>query len=67
MQDYGMSGWGFGMGLGWLVPLLFIAAVVYFINTNKKDASSARDILDKRFASGEIDEEEYKRKKEALK
>jgi len=65
MQNYGMG--GFGMGFGWLIPLLFIGVLIYFINTNKKDELSAKDILDKRYASGEIDEEEYKRKKETLK
>lgn len=64
MHDYGMSLWG--MGAGWLVPVVLIILVVYFISTNKKDEPSAMDILDKRYASGEIDEEEYKRKKEQL-
>lgn len=67
MHDYGMSGWGFGMGFGWLIPLFFIGVLIYFINGNKKDEPSARDILDKKYASGEIDEEEYKKKKEELK
>lgn len=65
MNDYGMS--GFGMGLGWLIPLLFIIALIYFINGNKKEELSAKDILDKRYANGEIDEQEYKTKSEALK
>jgi len=60
-------GWGFGMGFGWLIPLLFLGMLIYFLNTNKKNEISAKDILDKRYASGEIDEEEYKRKKELLK
>jgi putative membrane protein len=64
MHDYD---WGFGMGFGWLIPILFIVLIIYFINANKKDESSARDILDKRYASGEIDEEEYKKKRDTLK
>jgi len=68
MFTNGMHEWGFGMGLGWIIPLLFLFALFYFINSNKNnDKESARDILDKKYANGEIDEEEYKRKKELLK
>ena len=62
-----MHDWGFGMGFGWIVPLLFVFALFYFINGNTKEQESALDILDKKYANGEIDEEEYKRKKEQLK
>lgn len=68
MDGFSMGGWGFGMGLMWLVPILFIVAIVYFLRGNdKEDWLSVNDILDIRFANGEIDEEEYKRKKEILK
>lgn len=67
MFDHMMSGWGFTMGLGWLVFILLIVGAVYFINNStKNDEPSAMDILDKRYASGEIDDEEYARKKENL-
>lgn len=66
MNEYGMHGWGFGMGIGWLIPLLFIVILVSFIKDNKKEGESARDILDKRYARGEIDEKEYKTKKADL-
>jgi len=64
-----MHEWGFTMGFGWLIPLLFIMALFYFFNDNKikNNEESAGDILDRRFANGEIDEAEYKRKKELLK
>ncbi|MDF1877097.1 SHOCT domain-containing protein [Sulfurimonas sp. SAG-AH-194-L11] len=61
-----MQNWGFGMGLGWIIPLLFIFALFYFFNNTNNSKDSARDILDKRFANGEIDEEEYERRKERL-
>jgi putative membrane protein len=48
------------------VPLLLIVALVYFINSNKKETLSAKEILDKRYANGEIDEQEYKRMRDAL-
>lgn len=67
MHDYGVSGMGIGMGVVWLVPLLLIVAFIYFIIGNKKEDLSARDILDKRYANGEIDEDEYKRKRDELK
>jgi putative membrane protein len=69
MYDYGMSGWGFGMGLGWLIPLLLIVVLVYYINnnkSNKKEGLTAKEILDKRYVNGEIDEQAYKRKRELL-
>ncbi len=68
-----MSGWGMGYGLfGWLIMFLFwiliIAAVVlgvrWFIDQGKLKGSSVEetpiDILKKRYASGEIDKEEFK-------
>jgi len=68
MFENGMNGWGFGMGFGWIIPLLFIFALVYFINSNNKsDKESAQDILDRKYANGEIDGQEYKQKKEQLK
>ncbi|MFY9142476.1 SHOCT domain-containing protein [Sulfuricurvum sp.] len=66
MTEFGMHGWGFGMGIGWLIPLLFMVIVVYYIKENQKEGDSARDILDKRYAKGEIDEKEYKTKKADL-
>lgn len=62
MYGYGMS----GMVIVWTVPLLLIVALVYFINSNKKETLSAKEILDKRYAKGEIDEQEYKRMRDAL-
>ncbi|WP_345976760.1 SHOCT domain-containing protein [Sulfurimonas sp. HSL3-7] len=57
---------GYEMVIVWTLPLLLIVALVYFINNNKKETLSAKEILDIRFAKGEIDEEEYKRKRDAL-
>ena len=65
MNDYGAMG-GFGMGFGWIIPLLFIVIFVYFINNLLKGDSSAQEILDKKYADGEISQEEYKAKKAAL-
>jgi putative membrane protein len=63
---------GFGMGFSWII-LILIGIFLYFMfskknnqNDNSRDATSARDILDKRFANGEIGKEEYEAKKEIL-
>ncbi|MDF1875412.1 hypothetical protein JHD48_06670 [Sulfurimonas sp. SAG-AH-194-I05] len=64
MNDYTMG--GFGMGLGWFIPLLVVGILFYLFNENKNKDSSAKDILDKRYANGEIDEQEYKTKTETL-
>jgi putative membrane protein len=61
---------GFGMGLGWLIPILLIVGLVYFLNdNNRKDdrEKSAKEILDLRLAKGEIDKEEYEKLVKALK
>ncbi|WP_457747102.1 SHOCT domain-containing protein [Sulfurimonas sp.] len=62
-----MHNWGFGMGLGWIIPLLLIFALFYLFTNFKESEESASDILDKKYANGEINEEEYKRRKANLK
>lgn len=55
------------MGFGWLVPLLIIGIIFYFLQDKKKDKkSSAQDILDKRYANGDISKEEYEEKSRHL-
>ena len=65
---------GSNMFMGWIIPLVLIviiAIAIYMIASNKKEnnkisSSSALDILNERFAKGEIDEEEYIRRKKFL-
>ncbi len=68
-MHYFDHGWGMGFGM-WFTFIVFVLAVFYFLKestkSEKKDAS-AQDILDKRYANGEIDTEEYKEKSSALK
>ena len=74
-QGYGL------MGFGWiwmiipvvLIGLLIYAAVKQADNSGRRydakyqGSSQAMEILNQKFANGEINEEEYKRKKELLK
>ncbi len=72
-----MHGFGFGgMWFGWLFWLVLIVVLVWavksFLDNQNKGASmnnsgaDALDILKKRFANGEIDEEEFQRRKQLL-
>ena len=70
--------YGYNMMGGWsgmmIIPIILIAVVMFFIykqsqNNNIKDIgtrNNALDILNERFARGEIDEEEYNNKKNIL-
>ncbi|MDF2519406.1 MAG: hypothetical protein K0R84_34 [Clostridia bacterium] len=68
---YGLMGGMFGM---MLIPLALIGVTIYAIikltgNNNMRGGRSydnSLEILNERFVKGEIDEEEYKRKKEML-
>jgi putative membrane protein len=68
-----MHGYYFGGGFMWLWFLILMLVVVLMlvpVFKNKTEApptqDSALDILAKRFARGEISEEEYKRMKHTL-
>ncbi len=57
---------GESMGFSWLIFLILILTVIYFINRLLEEDSSAKDILDRRYANGEIDEDEYKKMRSLL-
>ncbi len=63
-----MNGWGWGMGLfGLLGMLLIVALVVWLIIATTQGTGTARggsrrsaiDLLDERYARGEIDRSDY--------
>lgn len=77
MMGWDDGGWGWG---GWLAMTLMMlvfwgglaAVVVALVRSSRPPASApdpgrdARGILDERFARGDIDEDEYRRRREAL-
>jgi putative membrane protein len=73
------SGWGWGMGF--MSPILtliiiggIIFLIIYLVNNSKGKSSSSSvdshdrslDILNERYARGEIDDEEYERRRRIL-
>ena len=75
MHDW-WTGGGWGMGFGWLFMLLplalFIILVLILVRSYDSDRGrmpppkTAREILDERFAKGEIDREEYEMRRKVL-
>ena len=72
---FGMSGpWGFGMGFGFIVPLLILGLVVWaivsLVRARTGGAGEGRDgalaILRERFAKGELDSETFQRMRREL-
>ena len=68
-EHYGM-GWGMGwaMILVWLIPVLLIALVVSYVirDRNWKPGRTALDILEERYARGEIDRDEFMKRRADL-
>ena len=56
-EHYGM---GWGMVLVWLAPILLVAGIVYALRgRNGAPGRTALDILEARYARGEIDRETF--------
>lgn len=77
-DEYGyghMWGGGFGMMGGGLFMLVFLGVIIaisviavrWLSDSGRSSGSNALNILEERFARGEIDEEEFSRRKAALK
>jgi putative membrane protein len=72
MDDWGHMSWGYGGLFMWLLFLVLIVAVIYFVVRGEKwmkrssGDETALDILNKRYAKGEITEQEYKKMKKEL-
>ena len=70
-----MDGFGWGMmGMGWLLMLVVVGLIVWAVvqatsRSPRRDddpTASAQRILAERFARGEIDDEEYRRRSDEL-
>ena len=74
MGNWGhMMTYGYGGGFMWLIVLVLVGVVIYFLLQVLKSKGSdgsiietPLDILKKRYAKGEIDKEEFDRKKKDL-
>ncbi len=73
MHDWGM-GWGGGMVLGPLLTIVLVVLLIALIipfargigGGGSPRARTARDVLDERYARGEIDREEYLRRRQDI-
>lgn len=66
-----MGPWGWGMGVGSILFVALIVIGVLLVVRQPSRGEGARDdagrrILDERFARGEIDEDEYERRRRTL-
>ncbi len=77
MDGYDMNGWGSAMMLVWLLIGIGVLGIVVWFATRWRGGSPpaptsapstkpAQDLLDDRFALGEIDVDEYQRRRDAL-
>lgn len=71
--DHMGRGWWWVMGAGWLLFLAFLGVLGYLLVRHATGARGsapptgrADEILDERLARGEIDEDEYRRRRDAL-
>ena len=68
-MGYAGHGWGLGFSV-WCIMIVLGFILFCFLRRNTKNQaghSSAQDILDKRYANGEINRQEYEEKSNALK
>jgi putative membrane protein len=72
-DDHMGGGWWWVMGIGWLLFLAFFGFLTFLLVRHFTDSdrdgqrrSSAEDVLADRLARGEIDEDEYRRRRDAL-
>jgi putative membrane protein len=66
-EHFGMGWGGLWMILVWLIPVVLVALLIYHLARERNGkARSALDILAERYARGEIDREEYLKRRADL-
>lgn len=67
-EHFGMGWGGLGMVLVWVLPILLIVLLVRYFTRDRegKRESSAMEILEARYARGEIDRDEYLKRRADL-
>jgi putative membrane protein len=66
MYGFGMGNGWFGMGLWWIVVVATVVWVAWMVGRGRDGtvrSESARELLNKRYARGEIGRDEYEQKK----
>ena len=71
---HGFEGYGWGMGWWWIIGPIIVLAVVWMVvksmsknsKANLPSGKSALDILKERYARGEIDKEEFEKRRKEL-
>ncbi|MFO7658962.1 MAG: SHOCT domain-containing protein [Bacteroidales bacterium] len=71
-HDFNLHGWG--MGWGWIISLIVIAAIVWLLvkainrtgQSKRLGEKNPLDILKERYARGEITKEEFEERKKDL-
>ncbi|MBS3740678.1 MAG: SHOCT domain-containing protein [Candidatus Cloacimonetes bacterium] len=70
-HTYGPFGWG--MGFTWLIGVILLIAIIWIAikamkqtGATGKSEKTALDILEERYAKGEIDKQEFEERKETL-
>lgn len=70
MMDWGHMNYGYGGVIMWIILLVLIAVAVYFLVNGKKLIKTEQEIpfeiLQRRYAKGEISKQEFERMKKDL-
>ena len=77
MHRFGEHGWGMGFGMAWwwIIGLIVIVIIIWLVmkavtqnkhSNHSNKNKSALDILEERYARGEIDREEFEERKKGL-
>jgi putative membrane protein len=68
MHGSGYFGMGWGMILVWLIPIVLAALLIRYLIRDRdgKPERTALDILEARYARGEIDQDEYLKRRADL-